>query len=57
MVIGTEKGNNMDSRIKHNFGMARPEGYRKVQRLYGLAEKFNLPIITFEPRIYRPGKY
>ena len=46
MVIGTEKGNNMDSRIKHNFGMARPEGYRKVQRLYGLAEKFNLPIIT-----------
>ena len=46
MVIGTEKGNNMDSRIKHNFGMAKPEGYRKVQRLYGLAEKFNLPIIT-----------
>ena len=46
MVIGTEKGNNMESRIKHNFGMAKPEGYRKVQRLYGLAEKFNLPIIT-----------
>ena len=46
MVIGTEKGNHMESRIKHNFGMAKPEGYRKVQRLFGLAEKFSIPIIT-----------
>jgi len=47
MVIGTEKGNSMESRIMHNFGMARPEGYRKAQRLMRLAEKFKLPIITF----------
>ena len=47
MVIGTEKGNSMESRIQHNFGMAKPEGYRKAQRLMKLAEKFNLPIITF----------
>ena len=47
MVIGTEKGNTMESRLKHNFGMVKPEGYRKVQRLFILAEKFNLPIITF----------
>ena len=47
MVIGTEKGNTMESRLKHNFGMAKPEGYRKAQRLMLLADKFNLPIITF----------
>ena len=47
IFLGTEKGNTMDSRIKHNFGMAKPEGYRKAQRLVLLAEKFNLPIITF----------
>ncbi len=47
MIIGTEKGNSMESRIKHNFGMAKPEGYRKAQRLMMLADKFNLPIITF----------
>ena len=47
MVIGTEKGNTMESRLKYNFGMVKPEGYRKVQRLFILAEKFNLPIITF----------
>ena len=47
MIIGTEKGNSMDTRIKHNFGMAKPEGYRKAQRLMLLADKFNLPIITF----------
>ena len=45
--IGTEKGNNMETRIKHNFGMAKPEGYRKVQRLLKLAEKFKLPLISF----------
>ena len=37
----------MESRIKHNFGMAKPEGYRKAQRLLALGEKFNLPVITF----------
>ena len=47
IVLGTEKGNSMESRVKHNFGMAKPEGYRKVQRLYKLASRFNLPIITF----------
>lgn len=47
IIIGTEKGNSMDSRIKHNFGMAKPEGYRKAQRLMNMANKFNLPIITF----------
>ena len=47
MIIGTEKGNSMESRIKHNFGMAKPEGYRKAQRLMRLAEKFKLTIITF----------
>ena len=47
MFIGTEKGNSMDTRIKHNFGMAKPEGYRKAQRLTILAEKFNLPILSF----------
>ena len=47
MIIGNEKGSTMETRIKHNFGMAKPEGYRKSQRLMFLAEKFNLPIITF----------
>ena len=47
MIIGNEKGNSMEARIKHNFGMAKPEGYRKSQRLMNLAEKFKLPIITF----------
>ena len=46
IVIGTEKGNSMDTRIKHNFGMAKPEGYRKAQRLMMIANKFNLPVIT-----------
>ncbi len=45
--IGTEKGSTMETRIKHNFGMAKPEGYRKVQRLLKLAEKFRLPLISF----------
>jgi len=45
--LGTEKGNTMETRIKHNFGMAKPEGYRKVQRLLKLAEKFKLPLISF----------
>ena len=47
MVIGHEKGSNTAERIKHNFGMAGPEGYRKAERLMSLADRFNIPIITF----------
>ena len=54
MIMGHEKGKNTDNRIKHNFGMARPEGYRKAIRLMKLAEKFNLPLITF---VDTPGAY
>ena len=46
MVIGHEKGHDTDSRIKHNFGMARPEGYRKAQRMMDMAQQFQIPIIT-----------
>lgn len=46
VVIGQERGHDTDSRIKHNFGMAKPEGYRKAQRLMRLAEHFGLPIFT-----------
>jgi acetyl-CoA carboxylase carboxyl transferase subunit alpha len=45
-VIGQEKGSNTESRIKHNFGMARPEGYRKAVRIMELADKFDIPIVT-----------
>ncbi|PHQ68837.1 MAG: acetyl-CoA carboxylase carboxyl transferase subunit alpha [Sneathiella sp.] len=47
MVIGTEKGKDTESRLRHNFGMARPEGYRKAQRLMKLADRFGIPILTF----------
>ncbi len=47
MVIGLEKGRDTETRIKHNFGMARPEGYRKARRLMELADKFHVPILTF----------
>lgn len=47
IVIGQEKGNDVESRIKYNFGMAKPEGYRKAQRMMDLADKFHLPVITF----------
>ena len=47
MVIGTEKGQDTASRLKHNFGMARPEGYRKAIRLMKLAEQFGVPVLTF----------
>jgi acetyl-CoA carboxylase carboxyl transferase subunit alpha len=46
VVIGHEKGSDTESRIKHNFGMARPEGYRKAVRLMDLADKFFLPVVT-----------
>ncbi|SVB17918.1 uncharacterized protein METZ01_LOCUS170772, partial [marine metagenome] len=47
LIIGNEKGSSMETRIRHNFGMAKPEGYRKAQRIMYLAEKLNLPIVTF----------
>jgi acetyl-CoA carboxylase carboxyl transferase subunit alpha len=47
MVIGQQKGNDTESRLRHNFGMAKPEGYRKAQRLMELADRFKLPIVTF----------
>jgi acetyl-CoA carboxylase carboxyl transferase subunit alpha len=46
-VLGTEKGSDTDSRVKHNFGMARPEGYRKARRVIELAGRFGLPVLTF----------
>ena len=54
LVIGQEKGENLDERLDRNFGMMRPEGYRKTIRLMNLANKFNIPIITF---IDTPGAY
>jgi len=47
MVMGHEKGKDTESRLKHNFGMAQPEGYRKAVRLMNMAERFNLPVISF----------
>jgi acetyl-CoA carboxylase carboxyl transferase subunit alpha len=47
VVLGHEKGHDTLSRIKHNFGMPRPEGYRKAVRLLDLAERFNLPVLSF----------
>jgi acetyl-CoA carboxylase carboxyl transferase subunit alpha len=47
LALGTEKGADTESRVKHNFGMARPEGYRKARRLMRLAERFDLPVLTF----------
>ena len=46
VIIGIEKGKTVDKRIFHNFGMVRPEGYRKAQRLINFADKFSLPVIT-----------
>lgn len=47
IVMGQEKGHDLETRIKYNFGMAKPEGYRKAQRMMDLADKFHLPIISF----------
>lgn len=47
VVVGQEKGSDVDSRIKYNFGMAKPEGYRKAQRLADMAERFKLPVLSF----------
>ena len=54
LVIGQEKGDDLNARIERNFGMMRPEGYRKTIRLMKLADKFNIPIISF---IDTPGAY
>lgn len=54
MVIGHEKGNDTKSRIERNFGMARPEGYRKAVRLLEMADKFGLPVVTL---VDTPGAY
>lgn len=54
MVIGHEKGNDTKSRIERNFGMARPEGYRKAVRLMDLADRFGIPIVTL---VDTPGAY
>lgn len=47
VVLGQEKGHDIESRVKYNFGMAKPEGYRKAQRLMDLAHKFNMPVLAF----------
>ena len=54
MLIGHEKGADTASRVQHNFGMARPEGYRKAIRLMDMAERFNLPVVTL---VDTPGAY
>ena len=54
VVIGHEKGNDTESRVRHNFGYARPEGYRKAQRLMRLADRFHLPVVTL---VDTPGAY
>ena len=54
MVLGHQKGRGTSEKVKHNFGMPRPEGYRKARRLMKLAEKFKLPVLTF---IDTPGAY
>ncbi len=54
MVIGQQKGRSTAEKVKRNFGMPRPEGYRKAKRLMEMAERFNMPIITF---IDTPGAY
>jgi acetyl-CoA carboxylase carboxyl transferase subunit alpha len=54
LVIGQEKGDSLETRIERNFGMMRPEGYRKTTRLMKLADKFNIPVISF---VDTPGAY
>jgi acetyl-CoA carboxylase carboxyl transferase subunit alpha len=54
VLIGHEKGSDTTARVKHNFGMARPEGYRKAQRLMDLADRFHLPVVSL---VDTPGAY
>tara|TARA_Y100001960_G_scaffold333265_1_gene437425 strand:- start:2827 stop:3777 length:951 start_codon:yes stop_codon:yes gene_type:complete len=53
-VVGIEKGQDTKSRVKHNFGMPKPEGYRKAKRIFELASRFNLPVVTF---VDTPGAF
>jgi len=54
VLLGHEKGNDTATRVRHNFGMARPEGYRKAQRLMDMADRFRLPVVTL---VDTPGAY
>jgi acetyl-CoA carboxylase carboxyl transferase subunit alpha len=54
VIIGHEKGTDTEGRVRHNFGMANPEGYRKAVRLMQLAERFDLPVVTL---VDTPGAY
>jgi len=54
MIMGHEKGSDTNARVRHNFGMARPEGYRKAQRLMNLADHFRVPVVTL---VDTPGAY
>ena len=54
MLIGHEKGDDTASRLRHNFGMAKPEGYRKAIRLMRLADRFGLPVVTL---VDTPGAF
>ena len=57
VIMGHEKGRTIEKRLKHNFGMAHPEGYRKAVRLMDMAEKFNLPVLSFpDTQGAYPGK-
>ena len=53
-IVGHEKGSGTDGRVRHNFGMAHPEGYRKAIRLMNMANHYNLPLLTF---VDTPGAY
>src|SRR5215471_10643109 len=53
-IIGHEKGSGTEERLKHNFGMARPEGYRKAERLMQMADRFGIPVISL---VDTPGAY
>ena len=54
LVVGHQKGRTLDEQTEHSFGMAKPEGYRKAQRLFSLAERHGLPVLTF---VDTPGAY
>ena len=54
MILGQEKGSDTETRVKHNFGMAKPEGYRKAQRLMHLADRYKLPVLSL---VDTPGAY
>ena len=54
VVVGHQKGRTLNEQTEHNFGMAKPEGYRKAQRLFALAERIRLPVLTF---VDTPGAY